>query len=188
MLEQFKDYLIREGYKEFTDAGNPSTAYDYKNRIRNICEREGVNIETLANRINYFKDLYGPTGKESDYGRRSNNAFINALKRFSEFIEKNDVSSMKHNTQQTNTELKANKNLSHTNLLNNHNSNLESNPSDKKSLLNKKNNADNVEIFKSIESKLVSFYDQQLRIINSLKVLLYISIFISISILILMCL
>jgi len=86
MLEKFKLYLVKQGYSEFTPSGNPSTAYDYKKRVNKICIREAVSIEHLAANIDLYIDKYGPTGNDSDFGKRSNNAFINALRRFGEFL------------------------------------------------------------------------------------------------------
>lgn len=86
MLEKFKLYLARQGYSEFTPSGNPSTAYDYTKRVNKICIREAVSIEHLAANIDFYVDKYGPNGNDSAFGKKSNNAFINALRRFSEFI------------------------------------------------------------------------------------------------------
>lgn len=86
MLENFKTYLIKQGYSEFTPSGNPSTAYDYMKRVNNICLREAISVKHLAANIDFYIDKYGPTGNDSDFGKRSNNAFINALRRFGEFV------------------------------------------------------------------------------------------------------
>ncbi|QXP69314.1 hypothetical protein H0I29_11820 [Polaribacter sp. R2A056_3_33] len=85
MLENFKTYLINKGYSEFTPSGNPSTAYDYSKRVNKICLREAISVEYLAENIEFYIEKYGPTGNDSDFGKRSNNAFINALRRFGEF-------------------------------------------------------------------------------------------------------
>ena len=82
MLEKFKTYLIRRGYKEFTPTGKPSTAYDYTKRVNKICSREAITVEYLAENISFYIDKYGPTGNDSAFGKRSNNSFINALRRF----------------------------------------------------------------------------------------------------------
>lgn len=87
MLENFKDYLVSLGYSEFTPSGNPSTAYDYMKRVDRICERENISVNKLADNIQYYVDLYGPTGKESEFGMKSHNAYINALRRFEEFVK-----------------------------------------------------------------------------------------------------
>lgn len=87
MLEDFKKYLIDMGYSEFTPSGNPSTAYDYMKRVNKICSREAITLAHLAENIDLYVEKYGPTGNDSDFGKRSNNAFINALRRFGEFLE-----------------------------------------------------------------------------------------------------
>lgn len=86
MLENFKDYLVEQGYSEFTPSGNPSTAYDYMKRVEKICDREGISIKKLADNISFYVDKYGPTGNEAEFGRKSHNAFISALRKFADFI------------------------------------------------------------------------------------------------------
>lgn len=88
MLENFKQYLIEKGYSEFTPSGHPSTVYDYKKRILKICERESISIETLLDRIDFFVERYGPLGKEDEFGRKSYNAYISALRKFKDFKNK----------------------------------------------------------------------------------------------------
>jgi hypothetical protein len=84
MLEKFRLYLVKQGYIEFTPSGNPSTAYDYIKRVNKICLREAITINNLADNISFYIDKYGPTGNESAFGKRSNNA----LRRFGEFLGK----------------------------------------------------------------------------------------------------
>lgn len=85
MLENFKSFLIQQGYSEFTPSGNPSTVYDYMKRVRRICERENITVKGMAENIDFFIDKYGPTGNQSEFGKKSHNAYINALRRFGEF-------------------------------------------------------------------------------------------------------
>lgn len=85
MLEDFKYFLIEQGNSEYTPSGNPSTAYDYMKRVQRICERENITVKGLAENIDFFIDKYGPTGNESEFGRKSHNSYINALRRFGEF-------------------------------------------------------------------------------------------------------
>jgi len=87
MLDKFEQYLIERGYSEETPSGLPSTTYDYsKKRIPKICEREEISVEQLAGNIKHYVEKYDKGGSESKFGKRSNDAFINALKRFEEFI------------------------------------------------------------------------------------------------------
>jgi len=87
MLERLKKYLIEKGYSEFTPSGKPSTVYDYIKRVERIRSRENMTLSELAENISYYVDKYGPTGNESEFGKRSHNAFINALRRFGEFLK-----------------------------------------------------------------------------------------------------
>lgn len=85
MLEKFKQYLIQQGYSEYTPSGHPSTVYDYGKRIEKICEREGISIKHLGDNIGVYVKKYDTFGSEEEFGKRSHNAFISALKRFEEF-------------------------------------------------------------------------------------------------------
>lgn len=87
MLDRFKRYLIEQGYSEYTPSGNPSTVYDYCKRINKICERENVTMTDLANKIDYYVDRYDTFGPETEFGKRSHNAFISSLKKFREFVQ-----------------------------------------------------------------------------------------------------
>lgn len=87
MLENFKSYLIEQGYSEFTPSGNPSTVYDYTKRVEKIRERENITFQSLSENIKFYVDKYGPTGKEAEFGKKSHNAFISALKKFQDFLK-----------------------------------------------------------------------------------------------------
>ena len=79
----FKNYLIRNGYSEYTPSGNPSTVYDYQKRIQTICERENIpTLDILCDRIDEIENRYSEYGEESSFGARSHNAYISALRRF----------------------------------------------------------------------------------------------------------
>lgn len=84
----FKDFLKDQGYSEFTQSGNPSTVYDYSKRVEEIREREGLeNLDELANNIDKLVNKYDENGLERAFGEKSHRAYINALKRFQEFVE-----------------------------------------------------------------------------------------------------
>jgi hypothetical protein len=86
MLENFKNYLIQQGYSKFTPLGNSSTNYDYMKRVEKICNKENITIEGLAENISFYVDKYGPTGNESEFRNRNHNAFISALRKFENFV------------------------------------------------------------------------------------------------------
>ena len=86
MLEGFKNYLIQEGYSEFTPSGKPSTVYDYMKRVEKICAKEKITTGKLVENINFYLDKYGPNGNESEFGKRSHNAFISALRKFESYL------------------------------------------------------------------------------------------------------
>jgi len=86
MKKQFEEYLISKGYKQTTPSGHPSTVYDYIKRIDKICEWENMTWEQLSNNVQKILSLYDVGGVKENYGKLSHNAVISALRRFSEFI------------------------------------------------------------------------------------------------------
>ena len=86
MLNDFKLFLLNQGYRGFTKKGNPSTVFDYIKRIEKICLREDITVNVLSKEIDFYVDLYGPKGAESEFGKKSHGAFIAALKKFKEFL------------------------------------------------------------------------------------------------------
>lgn len=87
MLENFRRYLIEQGYSEFTPTEKPSTVYDYASRIERICSRENIKARDLAENISFYVEKYGPTGIEAEYGKKSHNAVISALRKFEDFVK-----------------------------------------------------------------------------------------------------
>lgn len=86
MKEQFYNYLVKRGYAVTTPTGNPSTVYDYTKRIEKVCEWENTTWTGLAQKISAIITMYDVGGKKEEFGRKSNCAVINALRRFSEFL------------------------------------------------------------------------------------------------------
>lgn len=85
--KQFEDYLIEKGYKVETPSGQPSTVYDYIKRINKVCKWENMTWDTLAQNINSIVTKYDIGGSKEDKGAISHNSVINALKRYSEFLQ-----------------------------------------------------------------------------------------------------
>jgi len=88
MKKYFEDYLISKGYKQTTPSGHPSTVYDYVKRIHKICEWENMTWGQLADNIQDVLSQYNMGGLKEELGNKSHKAVINALKRFSEFVNK----------------------------------------------------------------------------------------------------
>lgn len=80
------EYLTKQGYSVTNPAGNPSTVYDYAKRIDKVCEWENTTWEGLSQNIGTILAQYDTGGIKEDLGHKSNNAVINALRRFSEFL------------------------------------------------------------------------------------------------------
>lgn len=88
LRNEFKEFLIKQGYKLRTPSGKNSTVYDYQKRIDYVCEIENCNWEELATNITTAIHDYSPNGKKSKYGEKSHNAVFSALKQYHEFINK----------------------------------------------------------------------------------------------------
>lgn len=84
-IENFKNFLISEGYKTETPSGNPSTVYDYSKRLYHVAERENISLNALYENIDKYVFRYDASGEESEFGNKSNRAVINALKRLRDF-------------------------------------------------------------------------------------------------------
>lgn len=80
----FEAWLLDNNYK-------PTTAVDYTNRVRLVCEREKISYEHLAQHLNEIMPQYEKTGKKSSYGKRSHSSVINALGRFTEFLSESNI-------------------------------------------------------------------------------------------------
>lgn len=92
MIEKFKDYLRQRGYSEYTPTHQPSTVHDYPRRINYVIWLEKyqswndvvINIDSLLSN-------YGKGGSKESLGKKSNSAVINALKRFYEYLNDNNL-------------------------------------------------------------------------------------------------
>ncbi len=86
MKNEFRNYLIKKGYSEYTPRGNKSTVYDYIKRIDKVCEWEDITWQDLKNNISMILKEYDVGGVKEDLGKKSHSAVINALRRFDEFL------------------------------------------------------------------------------------------------------
>ena len=86
ILQDYTNYLIERGYKDFTPKGKPSTAYNYQSRIKTICKRENIDVHKLSKQIEFYVTDYDEGGNNFEFGKKSNSAYICALKRFEEFL------------------------------------------------------------------------------------------------------
>ncbi len=83
----FEAYLIKEGYSTETPSGHPSTVYSYIDGIeRNVLDEEHISWDGLKNNIDTIVKQYDIGGSKESIGSKSNCTVINALKRFSEFV------------------------------------------------------------------------------------------------------
>ena len=86
MKDKFKDFLISQGYKEYTPNGNKSTVYAYTVCIERIIEWENMTWESLKNNISATVSKYDIGGEKEEMGKKSHNSYISALKAFEKFV------------------------------------------------------------------------------------------------------
>ena len=60
----FEAWLLDNNYK-------PTTAVDYTNRVRLVCEREKISYEYLAEHLSEIIPQYDKTGRKSSYAKTS---------------------------------------------------------------------------------------------------------------------
>lgn len=84
--KMYADYLIDNGFSQYTASGNPSTVYDYIHRINGVLKREGLTWADLPTNIDTLVQEYDKGGGKEKFGATSHNAVISALKRAQEMM------------------------------------------------------------------------------------------------------
>lgn len=86
MQERFRQYLIDQRLKEYTQRGNPSTVYKYIRAVDRVCNREGLTWTQLAENISNIIKSYDVGGQNEVFGKKSNRTVISALKKYEAFL------------------------------------------------------------------------------------------------------
>lgn len=86
MKKEFEQFLVKEGYREYTKSGHPSTVYDYCKRIDSICEWEHTDWSGLAEKAAVLLPEYEAGGCKAHLGAKSHNAVRCALRCFKRFV------------------------------------------------------------------------------------------------------
>ena len=84
MQKQFEQYLLAKNY-------SPLTSIDYPSRLDRLCRKEKISYEYLAQHLPEIMPQFERTGKKASYGKRSHSSVINALRRFSEFLNETNT-------------------------------------------------------------------------------------------------
>ncbi len=84
MQKQFEQYLQAKNYSNLT-------SIDYPARLERLCRKEKFSYEHLAQHLAEIMPQYEKTGKKASYGKRSHSSVINALHRFTEFLNEASV-------------------------------------------------------------------------------------------------
>ena len=87
MIEQsFEEYLIASGYSEETPSGAKSTVNAYIKAVEYVMEEEKLAWQSLTTQISSVVSLYDIGGAKEEIGSKSNYTYINALRRFEDFV------------------------------------------------------------------------------------------------------
>lgn len=86
----YKEYLIQQGYQQYTPTGNPSTVYSYSNAVEKVRKMEKLSWLELGSRIMNIVAEYGPGGRKEKEGKKSKCTVINALRAFVRFVMQED--------------------------------------------------------------------------------------------------
>lgn len=87
MRDRYYQYLVEQGYKEYTPSGLKSTVYSYCVKMNIVCEMENMTWEQLAEHIDEIIPKYDKGGIYEDIGNKSRRTCINALKAYSDFVK-----------------------------------------------------------------------------------------------------
>lgn len=91
LRKSFEEFLIRNGYKQYTPSGLPSTVYEYINGVDFVREEECLlSWSQLASNIGKFVCMYDVGGRKEALGEKGHKTIINSLKRFREFLDEID--------------------------------------------------------------------------------------------------
>ena len=82
----FQNYLVKRGYKLYTPSHLPSTVFEYRNAVSEIKEIEGFSLEDFCLNIDSIIRDYDVGGIKEELGRKKHNTWINALRRFREYL------------------------------------------------------------------------------------------------------
>lgn len=82
----FRQYLIKLGYSERSEAGNPTTVYAYVRSIKKVLKEEGHSWHTLQREIDNIIPVYDVGGAKQCLGDESKRTVIDSLKRYQEFV------------------------------------------------------------------------------------------------------
>ncbi len=85
MQNTFKNWLVMQGFKEFSANGDRSTAYDYSRRVDLVRKAEGLTWNELVAQIDDILPLYLSNGKKATDGRISHESVLNAMRQFHRF-------------------------------------------------------------------------------------------------------
>lgn len=85
--EGYESWLIRNGYSEWTFAGNPSTTHHYAYWVERVMKQENLDGWCeLAEKIQDIIHKFGKFGIMKKFGNKGHSTVINALQRFLEYL------------------------------------------------------------------------------------------------------
>ena len=84
--QDFENYLIASGYSIETPSGAPSTVNSYITAVNSVLDDEGLTWNSLIDQIARIVPIYDEGGAKEDIGSKSNYTYLNALRRFQDFV------------------------------------------------------------------------------------------------------
>ena len=72
----FEQWLKGQGYSSITPSGHPSVTYDYKRRVKRICDNEKLTVDELIKKIDTILPQYDVGGSKEDEGKKGHNCYM----------------------------------------------------------------------------------------------------------------
>ena len=82
----YQEYLEKRGYSLYTPSGLPSTVFEYRRAVSDIKSYESLNLSDFCTKIDSIISEYDRGGIKEHLGRKKHSTWINALKRFREYL------------------------------------------------------------------------------------------------------
>lgn len=85
-FDGYQKYLIKMGYSLYTPSNLPSTVFEYQRAVSDIKSHEQLDWYDFCDKIDSIIAEYDSGGKKEYLGNAKHRTWINALKRFKEYI------------------------------------------------------------------------------------------------------
>lgn len=86
MWDGYQEYLEKRGYSLYTPSGLPSTVFEYRKAVSDIKSYESLELSDFCTKIDSIISEYDSGGIKEQLGLTKHRTWINALKRFREYL------------------------------------------------------------------------------------------------------